>query len=127
VNVRNYITVADGVLVAALVVLAGVLFFLMPRWVLSGGTDVEIRANGRMVGRYSLDADRVVEVPGPLGKTLVRIKGGRARVESSPCRDKICEGMGEVGREGGVIVCIPNKVVVGVEKRRSDGLDAVAR
>jgi len=100
---------------------------MMPPWVLSGGGDVEIRMEDRVVGRYTLDENRIVEVEGPRGMTRVRIKDGRAAVVSSACRDKICEGMGEVGREGGIIVCVPNRVVVEVGKGRSDGLDAVAR
>ena len=37
-----YMTVADRVLMVSLVVLAAVLFFLLPGWVLSRGTGVEI-------------------------------------------------------------------------------------
>ncbi len=126
-KLTTYVTLADGILIAALLILAGALFFVMPQWVLTGGSDVEIRVEDRLMGRYALDADRVVEVTGPRGKTLVRIRDGRAAVVSSPCWDKICEGMGEVGREGGIVVCVPNRVVVEVGKGRSDGLDAVAR
>ena len=126
-KLTSYITVADSILIAGLVALAAGLFVAMPQWVLSGGEDLEIRVENRLVGRYTLDENRVVEVSGPRGKTLVRIKDGRATVVASPCRDKICAGMGEVGREGGIIVCVPNRVVVEVGKGRSNGLDAVTR
>jgi hypothetical protein len=111
----------------AVLIVAGVLFVFVPLWVLPGGTEVEIHAADKLFGRYPLDSDRIAEVPGPLGKTVVRFDRGRVRVESSPCSDKVCMGMGEVGSEGGLIVCVPNKVVVRVGKARSDGLDAVAR
>lgn len=126
-SLKTYITIGDGVLMFALMVVAGVLFFLMPGWVLSGSTEVEIRSNDRVAGRYSLDTDRVVEVSGPLGKSIVEIKDGRARILSSPCPHKLCIRMGQIGKEGGVLVCVPNKIVVSVGNQRSDGLDAVSR
>jgi hypothetical protein len=124
---RINMTAADGLLVAFVLVLAAVLFVLMPHWVLSGGTDVEVRSGDHIRGRYSLNEDRLVEVQGPLGTTVLRIHGGRAKVESSPCPDKLCIRMGEVGREGGVIACVPNQVVISVGQGRSGDLDAVSR
>jgi hypothetical protein len=35
--------------------------------------------------------------------------------------------MGDFGSEGGLLACVPNKVVVKVGKERSDGLDAVTK
>lgn len=126
-KIRFFTTLADRVLMVSLVVLAAAMFFLVPRWVFSGGSEVEIRLRDKVIGRYSLDRETRVEAPGRLGTTVVRIRGGHARIESAPCPHKLCVRMGEVGREGGIIVCIPNEVVVRVGKGRLDGLDAVSR
>ncbi len=120
-------TIADRILTVSLIGLAAVLFFLLPATVLSGGSYVEISACGRSAGAYSLNEDRVVEVQGARGKTVVEIHAGKVRVKSSACRNKICVGMGAKGREGGVIVCIPNEVVVKVGSSQPHGLDAVSR
>ncbi len=124
---RIHMTPGDVVLLAGVVAAAALLFFLMPHWVLSGGDAIEIIVDGKMVGRYSLHEDRTIEVPGDLGKTTVRIKQGRAGITDSPCPHKICVRMGTVGREGGMVVCVPNKVVVKVGKGAPEGLDAVSR
>jgi len=124
---KAYITLGDWALVAAILAVAVSLFFMIPRWVLSGGTEVEVYSSNNIVGRYPLHQDRTVEIPGPLGKTIVRIKEGRARIESSPCPNKICIHMGEFGTEGGILVCVPNEVVVRVGSDRAKGLDAVSR
>jgi hypothetical protein len=124
---KAYITFADWILVVTILALATSLFFMIPRWVVSGGTEVEVYSSNKIVGRYPLHEDRIVEIPGPLGKTVVQIKNGKARIKSSPCPNKICIHMGEFGTEGGILVCVPNEVVVRVGSNRSKGLDAVSR
>jgi len=126
-NVRAFMTPGDAVLIAFFLGLSAALFFLLPGWLVSAGSEVEIRSNNRVVGRYSLDEDRLIEVPGPIGSTTVCVDSGRARVESSPCPNKICVHMGSVGREGGLIVCVPNRVIVKVGTGRPEGVDAVSR
>jgi hypothetical protein len=124
---ETHTTVADWVLIGLLLFFAAILFFLLPGWVLSGGTTVEIRSGEKFMGRYSLHQDRRVSVPGPLGATEVEIRDGRARVTSSPCPHKTCVRMGEIGSKGGLIACVPNKVVVKVGRGEPEDLDAVSR
>jgi len=124
---RLHMKPADWGLMLFMVLLAGGLFLAVPKWVLSGGSDVEIQCSDKVVGRYPMNTDRVVEVQGPRGTTYVAIRSGRVHVESSPCPDKLCVKMGEVGTEGGVIVCVPNRIVITAGKGLPDGLDAVSR
>lgn len=88
---------------------------------------MEIRSGERFIGRYSLERNLTVNVPGPLGNTVVRINNGNVRVLSSPCPYKQCIKMGPIGSDGGVIACVPNKVVISVVNDKKDGLDAVSR
>jgi hypothetical protein len=123
----SHLTRGDGVLVAFVVLAAVLLFFLLPRYILAGSTDVEILAGDRVIGTYSLHEDRLIRVQGPLGTTVVRIKGGRATIASSPCPHGICMHMDEIGQDGGVLACVPNQVIVRSAKERTDGLDAVTK
>lgn len=120
-------TVGDGVLLLFVAVLAGVLFVVVPGRVVSRGTEVEVRVDEEILGTFPLGNETRLDVPGPLGTTVVRIRQGRASIESSPCRHGVCVHMGEIGPEGGVLVCVPNRVVIRVTGPRSDGLDAVSR
>ena len=88
---------------------------------------MKVRCGEKLVGKYSLNQDRTVNVPGPLGNTVVRINNGNVRVLSSPCPYKHCVRMGPIGSDGGVIACVPNKVVISVTNDQEDGLDAVSR
>lgn len=125
--ITRYLTIGDCALLGVLFVLAVSLIFVLPASVISGGTEVIVRSGDRVVARYSLDQDRSFNVSGPLGDTIIEIEAGRAGIKSSPCPHKICVRMGKIGSEGGVIVCIPNKITVSVGNDRTDGLDAVSR
>lgn len=61
-----------------------------------------------------LDASRVVDLKGPLGLTRLEIGNGSARVTASPCPYKVCIGMGKIGREGEIVACVPNRLLLQV-------------
>ncbi len=124
---RAGMTLGDGILLCSIIFFALLLFALMPHWMLAGGKGLEIRAGDKIVGRYSLSNHRLVKVQGRLGMTSVLIDNGRARIQSSPCPHKICCRMGDIGSEGGLLVCVPNEVLVTISGEPVEDLDAVSR
>lgn len=77
------------------------------------------------VARYSLPKDRITRVEGPLGKTKIKIRDGKARILKSPCKLKDCIKSGYIKYADLISVCLPNKVVVRIEGIAERGLDAV--
>jgi hypothetical protein len=63
---------------------------------------------------FPLSAEEVVSVPGPLGATVVELRGGRVRVLSSPCTNQLCVAAGAIHTHGQWIACLPNRVWVRV-------------
>jgi hypothetical protein len=91
-----------------------------------GMTAVSVVVQGEAV--YPAGTVRTLEVPGPLGVTLVELGPAGARVKSSPCANQLCVRQGWVRRVGGVVACVPNRVVVTVlGQMDSDAPDAVSR
>lgn len=74
---------------------------------------------------YGLDAERTVEIPGPLGATTVRIGGGEARFINSPCPNKTCLASPPVAHAGDWNACLPNRVIIRVEGSNAVPVDAV--
>jgi hypothetical protein len=109
------------------VALAAMSFVLVPRLLNIGGSDIEVRSGNSVIGRFQLDRDQTIEVAGPLGPTSIRVEHGRAHIVSSPCPNKTCIKMGDVGKEGGIVICVPNEVLIRVGNGRSDDIDAVSR
>jgi hypothetical protein len=64
---------------------------------------------------YPLNETVQLDIPGPLGNTVVELKDGRARVISSPCTNQSCVASGAIHSRGQWIACLPNRVFVSVE------------
>lgn len=69
---------------------------------------------------YDLNTDRTVDIPGPLGNTVVRIEGGTARITDSPCPNKTCIAAPPVAHKGDWNACLPNKVILRVDGEQAD-------
>ena len=116
-GLRERTTVADKILFSVLIImsLSGIIFV---REVLPKGRTVLIEVSGRPLYVLPIDRDRILSVDGPEGRTIVEIKGSRVRVADSPCRKKLCVRQGWI--ESGVIVCLPNSVMVTVGDHNDD-------
>ena len=119
-----HITVADKILIAALLILNGWLF---ANWGtgFNKGDWVVVTVNEKETIRLSLNADQTTHVKGPLGLTEVEIKKGQARIVRSPCKNKVCIKSGYIRYADRVTACIPNRVVVRIVGKNHRGLDAV--
>ena len=69
--------------------------------------------NGSWV--YPINQNIQVEIPGPLGQTIVELKDGKARVVFSPCTNQTCVTSGHIHKSGQWAACLPNAVFVRVE------------
>ena len=65
---------------------------------------------------YSLSEDGVHSFEGPLGITEIEIRDGRARVVSSPCRNRICMDAGW----SSTLCCLPNRIIATTGKTGGD-------
>ena len=110
-------------LVLSLAVVGGFSFFAYAGR--DRGGEVVIEASGSQ-WIYPLDVDRREAVRGPIGDTIVVIRGGMAFVEDSPCPDKLCVHMPAISKPGQWIACLPNKVFVRVRGNSVQKIDDVS-
>lgn len=118
-------TVADRLLFLVLIA-ASVGGFFYSRDAVSQSSDVVIEVNGKPEYTFPLGADRIVSVKGALGPEVVEIRGRRARMKEATCPNQLCVKQGWVSN--GVIVCVPNRIVVlvGGGKDAKKNVDAVS-
>ena len=103
-----------------LTVASGVFVYARP----SNVFQVIIQGSGR-IWVFPRDAEETINVEGPLGTTVVRIHGGSAWVEDSPCDNRTCVASGLIHEQGQWIACLPNNVFVLIEGNQTSGqLDA---
>jgi len=118
-------TLADKLLFLFLISLSIAGIFIS-REALSQGSEVVIEKDGKSVYTLPLYEDRVLSVGGSYGDTLIEIRGRKVRVKEAHCPNQICVKEGWISK--GVIVCLPNKLVIivgGSKKDQHPGIDAV--
>ena len=102
---------ADIAIIAGLLLLAAVLFFL---YFNKGeeGAGVIVRVDGVEIARYSLSDSGRYELNG--GTNILVIEDGAAYMLQADCPDHICVSQGKIRYTGQCITCLPNKLTVTV-------------
>ena len=76
-----------------------------------------VRQDGQVFAEIDLRTRRELQVPGPLGSTLIAVEPGRVRVVSDPGPKQYCVRQGWLMRPGEIAICAPNRVSVQVAGR----------
>jgi hypothetical protein len=112
------------ILLLALLVIGGISL----RIYAGGGSDPQILVSSSDEKYlYPLEAEARLEVPGPLGDTVVHIHDGGVEVLSSPCPEKICIKTGRISRPGQWIACLPNRVFISIRGGEKEQPDAISQ
>lgn len=104
------------ILVAVAIIVATVAF-------LYGGKGASLQVMVEGSGKtwiFPLGAEETLQVPGPIGTTVVRIHDKKTWIESSPCHDHLCVAAGKIDRADQWVACLPNKVFVRIKGKSSD-------
>ncbi|MGA1794534.1 MAG: NusG domain II-containing protein [bacterium] len=86
-----------------------------------------IVVDGQETGTFSLDAGHTtMRFEGAEGPFSIEIKDGRVRMKDSTCPGKYCVKTGWIGREGQMVCCVPNRVIIKIIDG-TEAYDALAR
>ena len=116
-----------GDVIVLVLVITGMVLITVQTYAMRSAEPILIIRVDSIEWQYTLDEDRTLMIPGPLGQTEVVVSDGAVHVHDSPCRAKVCVAAGEINRVGEWIICLPNHVflsIEGVMKEQSD-VDAV--
>lgn len=112
----------DLIVIAALLILAGVLYLLLNSSRKEGGVAV-VRVNGVETERHSLTVEGTFSLNG--GSNVLTIADGQAWLIEADCPDHLCVKQGKIHYTGQVITCLPNRLTVTIEGGESNGVDLV--
>ncbi|MGD8484727.1 MAG: NusG domain II-containing protein [Thioalkalispiraceae bacterium] len=104
-------TLADRVLYLLSLLLLPLVFWFFWQPV-SQALQADIYLNGQYQQRVSLAHDRVLQIHGDQGDSVLQIKDGKIRFTDSPCTLKRCVHSGWLSHSGEFAACVPNKVSV---------------
>jgi len=71
-----------------------------------------IRSGGKIFLEVSLSRDRLIEVPGSLGTSIIKINQRKARIDSDPSPRQYCVRQGWLQQAGEIALCLPNQVSI---------------
>lgn len=71
-----------------------------------------IRSGGKIFKELPLSRDLQIEVPGPLGISVITIEKRKARISSDPSPRQYCVRQGWLQQAGEIAICLPNEVSV---------------
>ena len=71
-----------------------------------------IRGGGKIFSVIPLSRDQQIEVPGPLGISIITIQNRKARIASDPSPRQYCVRQGWLQQAGEIALCLPNQVSV---------------
>ena len=123
-------TIWDKFLIAATLAAALASVFLVSSAVGNSApaSVVTVKINGVVGQRLPLNRDTAKRISTETGFCVVKIEDGRAGISGTDCPKKLCLSQGSIGAEGGIIVCLPHKIVISADVQRAGGkVDAVVR
>lgn len=81
------------------------------------GGYVYVEQAGEQIGIYPLNEDREIIIGDEENYyNILVIKDGKADITAASCPDKICADHRRIAYEGERIVCLPNRLIVRIEK-----------
>lgn len=114
---RSLFKWGDVIILALLLTAIGltVWFAVRPK-----GAQAEVYVDG--VLRYSLSLERDTELDILDGSMTLRVENGAVCVVRSDCSEQLCVHSAPISSEGGIIVCLPNRVVIKITGREVDAV-----
>ncbi len=103
-------------LLLIVVVIITIVFATRPK----NATVAEIYIDGKLA--YSLELSKDADIDLLDGRMTISIDGGKVFVKDSDCKEQLCIHSAPLSGEGGMIVCLPNKVVVKVATEEVDAI-----
>ena len=84
-----------------------------------------IRGGGKIFSVVPLSRNQQIEVPGPLGISIIAIQNHKARIASDPSPRQYCVRQGWLQQAGEIALCLPNQVSVELvgNKKKYDSLN----
>lgn len=113
----------DRILVAVILVLAGVGFLIYTNLGRQTAGIVKVTVDGDLFGTYSLKKEQEIKIN---DTNRMIIKDGRTDMIEADCPDQICVDHKKISKNKETIVCLPNKVIIEIVGGENVEIDAVA-
>lgn len=122
------------ILIGIVLVISVIAAILMQKGESGGEVIAKVYVNNECIHTVKLSDVRepyILPVTGENGTNTISLENGRIRVSEADCPDQVCVNQGWQSSGITPIVCLPNKLVIELERYKSDindaGLDGVIK
>ncbi len=130
---KTLLTKADIILIIFLLLIS-----IMSLWILSWDVDkaegkrISVQIDGREVDSLELNRENVgksFKYKSKYGSNIIHLSENGVFMERSNCPNQICIHQGEITRKGGMLVCLPNHLLIEIKSSAGKGndIDAIIR
>jgi len=113
----------DIILIAAITIIScSLLYYNSKNIVYSDNNEALIYSNNKLVEQYVLKSDYKNEFTITTDDcyNTIKIENNKIWIEDTDCPDKYCQLQGDIGSDGQVIVCLPNKLLIKIIGNNKD-------
>ncbi|MGN1141204.1 MAG: NusG domain II-containing protein [Oliverpabstia sp.] len=105
---------------AAVILAAALIFALIGRLNADPAQALRITVNGETYGMYDITEDQEIRIN---DTNICQIEDGKVRMIWADCPDQICVHTAEISKDGGSIICLPNRIVLEIVSDIPEDLD----
>jgi hypothetical protein len=125
VGMKYAISTGDKWLIGVVAVVSVAVPFVI-NYSSAGARTARVIEQGVVIKNIDLTKDADISIKLKKGFMDLEVRQGRLRANKCSCPEKVCMGMGWIGKTGQSIVCVPNKTLVEVRGSENIDYDAVA-
>lgn len=117
INLKDIFKKGDIIILIVLIVaiVLSVVFFTQDK-----ASTASIYIDG--VLKYTIDLSVDSDTTILDGKMIISVRDGEIFVASSDCKEQLCTHSQPISKNGGIIVCLPNKIVIKVSSEEVDAI-----
>ncbi|MBR5554362.1 MAG: NusG domain II-containing protein [Clostridia bacterium] len=120
---QNRLIRNDIILASLAVIISLGVYFALAFFGDGGGDIASVELDGKEIMTFSLDKDGVYMIE--QCAYSFEVKDGCVSVVETNCKDKVCTAM-RLDRNGGEIICLPNKLVIRCKTQKETAVDVTA-
>ncbi|MFQ5753060.1 MAG: NusG domain II-containing protein [bacterium] len=123
-TIYRLFTPGDKILIVSLMLISFLSLWLL-KYLTGAGEVALISVQGKQRMHKYLQTNEVFTVMGTTGEMTIEITKGSIHVLESSCPQKLCVRQGLIHNIDDIIVCVPNKLTIWIEGKRTNKFDAI--
>ena len=119
----------DKILIVLIVIISiGSLFYIKKMALNHNQKYISIQVNGKEIQRVMFDKKtegNIIPVKTQFGYNLIKIGQDSVWIAEADCPDQICVKQGLINEVGGIIICLPHRLVVEIKSMGQKDVDHI--